>query len=126
MWKEVEYSKHDGVVIIDCGYCLGREYVIAFVRMAPCVYMIADGTIKSLFDAPCHGGITYLGDRLPDWHNENILPDSHCTKVGKWVGWHYAHEGDCILDLYDEGHRYTIEEIRKDVYRMAQYLGVVR
>lgn len=132
MWGQIEYKRNAGVVILDCGYCFGREYVIAFVRVAPCVYMIANGSNRSLIDAPCHGGITYQNITLPDWRNDNILPDpgnvDHCNivqKVGKWIGWDYTHDGDYMAGSQD-GHKYTIEEIRQDVYRTAQYLGIVR
>jgi hypothetical protein len=115
----------------------GYKYYIVEGYMSVCAYVvIPKGSIKKrhpLYKAeledmshfPVHGGITYASDTfyLDNIGSKNFI-----------IGWDYAHGGDFIfidrsfvnewvsLDKYDNGHKYTREEIMRDIENCIEFL----
>ena len=102
------------------------EYYIVTLGSHPCCYVLLPKGHRyhNMFyddiNIKCHYGLTYSDNRL---FKENVI------KNNEWViGWDYAHSDDYLsYDSYflegDEyGHKYTLDELRDDVYDVINQL----
>ena len=101
---EMEYTWERKHEVLDDSEYKGSRYVILSLGTHPCCYVRMPEQInKKGFDLgkiSCHGGITY---------SENYLNAENKEK-GWWIGWDYAHSGDCLGDdTY--GRRWRTEEL---------------
>lgn len=102
----------------------GYEYCITTLGSHPCCYVLLPkghqyyGKFYTDIPIKCHYGLTYSENKLLD-----------IVKNNEWViGWDYAHTDDFIsfdmmfVEAGEYGHKYTLEELRNDVYEVINQL----
>ena len=114
-------------IILENGICRGKyEYYIITLGSHPCCYVLLPeghkhhGKFYDDIPIECHGGLTYSE---PTLFRDNII------RGGEWViGWDYAHLGDYVsyklpfVEGSAGGHKFTLEELRRDVIEVAEQL----
>ena len=114
--------------ILDSGQCFGFNYYIISYGSHPCCYIeipnfhkLYNKNYRDIEDEiEAHGGLTYSRNKLYGVDDTGI----------KWfIGWDYAHAFDYqIIGRIDgklielEGHRWTLEELRQDVFDVCKQL----
>ena len=114
--------------ILDSGQCFGFNYYIISFGSHPCSYVEIPNNHKLYNkkymdiedEIEVHGGLTYSCNKLYGVDDTGI----------KWfIGWDYAHAFDYqligrrdgkLIEL--EGHRWTLEELRQDVFDVCKQL----
>lgn len=114
--KEMQYTTEKTKEVIAKGELLGFEWFVVSYGTHPCCYIkIPEGhnyfgldydDINNLFDYPinCHGGLTFSDDHL--------LPD---MENGWYIGWDYAHLGDCHAVVEPYGKKYSVSMLVAEV-----------
>ena len=114
--------------ILDSGQCFGFNYYIISFGSHPCSYVEIPNNHK-LYNKKymdiedkieVHGGLTYSCNKLYGVDDTGI----------KWfIGWDYGHAFDYqLIGRIDgkliewEGHRWTLEELRQDVFDVCKQL----
>lgn len=100
------------------------EYYITTLGSHPCCYVLLPkghryyGEFYNDIPIKCHYGLTYSESELLD-----------LVKNNEWViGWDYAHIDDYIsydvmfVEADEYGHKYTLDELRDDVYDVINQL----
>ena len=113
-------------VILENKEYEGYEYYIITLGSHPCCYVLLPKGhcyhVEDYEDIPieCHFGLTYSE---PTLLRDNIITG------GEWViGWDYAHTDDYIsydvmfVEADEYGHKYTLDELRDDVYNVINQL----
>lgn len=121
--KKMEYKGFQGLSfreLLDSGECCGFKYYIFNYGTHPCCYIeipkehsFFGKDYNELQDIEVHGGITFSADHL------NTIDE---TGTKWYIGWDYAHIGDYqpYYEKYElEGHKYTTEELKQDVYDLC-------
>ena len=97
-------------------------YIIETYAGWPCSYIDVANVLGFKFDynfyddidIDCHGGCTYVSDRL-------VVGGD--VFRGKIVGWDYAHWGDWVPYFDDgSGHKWTLDELRAEVFEVIDDL----
>lgn len=119
--KQMEYKEHGEFEILGTGTIKGIDWAIISHGTHPCAYIKVtrenrERIAKMAKPAPCHGGITYM---------ENKLDGLDDAGDGTWVGWDYSHMGD-FLGFYipigaENGKRWTTDEIMQDIIKMVDW-----
>jgi len=104
----------------------GYEYYIITLGSHPCCYVLLPkghkyhGKFYDDIPIRCHFGLTYSE---PTLFRNNIITG------GEWViGWDYAHFGDYsvfhlpLLESTQNGHKWTLEELREEVKEVINQL----
>jgi len=100
----------------------GYNFLIISLGTHPCAYVELPAThpyynIHSYVDMDinCHGGLTYgnIGGVY--------IKDSATPLPGYWIGWDYAHYGDC-LGYFLRRKKYSTEEIMLDITSVIEQL----
>ena len=123
---QIYYNKRlEEPVVLEQGNYKGYDYYIITLGTHPCCYVVLpkehEYYKESCFDIPieCHYGLTYSESNLMDRLEE-----------GKYwvIGWDYAHFGDylsyyiALLDGDENGHKWTLDELRQEVYLVIEQL----
>ena len=104
----------------------GYKYYIITLGSHPCCYVLLPkghqyyGKFYNDIPIECHFGLTYS---KPTLFRDNVI------KNGEWViGWDYAHIGDYsifhlpLMESSIDGHKWTLEELRYEVYEVINQL----
>lgn len=124
---KIYYEKRlDKPIILENDVYKDYEYYIITLGSHPCCYVllpkghIYHGRFYDDIPIRCHYGLTYS--------KSTLLRDNIVTG-GEWViGWDYAHMDDYIsydvmfVEADEYGHKYTLEELRNDVYEVINQL----
>lgn len=124
--KEIEYTKHRTVGVLDKGIYNGFKYAILSLGTHPCYYVFIPKGHKYYgkdfddIDINCHGGLTYSDDDL--YCNPVYLTDT-------WIiGWDYAHSCDYV-GIYDDNSylakntkKWTTKEMQQEVFEVINQL----
>lgn len=112
--KEMIYQDCRMREVLDRGTIDGYEYVILSLGIHPTAYVKvpenhpACGKYYGDLDISVHGGLTYGEDYLDTSYDDE--------EKGWWIGWDYAHLGDCSCYFgMEDGKKYTTEEIHEAV-----------
>lgn len=113
------------VVVVEDGEINGYRYSIRSMGSHPCAYVNVKET-HPLCRKPCdgceiscHGGLTYSENYL------GRIGEDNYRDGGWWLGWDYAHYGDCFLlasGYSCDGKRWTLDEIREEVKSVIDQL----
>ena len=115
--KEMVYGgRCDGDILADGTYN-GHEVRVISYGTHPCCYVKLDKDNKYygkewhdvMLDV--HGGITF---------SEEVSGEQRWSD-GWWVGWDYAHLGDCYYPI-DDGLKYTTEMLVEDIKNVVKQL----
>jgi len=115
--KQIVYSNHRKLEVVDEGEYRGVKYAILNHGTHPTAYveniicLTDDKPLYSNIDV--HGGFTYCD--LPYWKDE---------KDAVYLGWDYAHYGDCMGydSIWRDGKKWTYEEILAEVHSVIDQL----
>ena len=124
---KIYYEKRlDKPIILENDVYKGYEYYIITLGSHPCCYVLLPkghryhGRFYDDISIKCHYGLTY---------SEPTLLKDNVVTGDEWViGWDYAHMDDYIsydvmfVEAYEYGHKYTLEELRNDVYEVINQL----
>lgn len=126
--KQMIYSFIRKIEVLDSGKCCDYNYYILSLGTHPVAYVEIPkthklyGTHYDNIDVDVHGGLTYSKDNL--W-----LSDTEELRDNWFIGWDYAHFGDYLgyeemypIKIQLRGKKWTIEEIRQDVYDVCKQL----
>lgn len=96
------------------------EYMVVSFGMYPCAYVMLpnhmhDNTAFKDTGIDCHGGISFSGVPIPLADNVDYQ-DTH------WIGWDYAHTGDCLAVPENGGKAWTTEEMVRDCLDVIRQL----
>lgn len=113
--KEMVYDDHSNGKILADGTYNGHEVRAISYGTHPCCYVKLDKGHKyhgkNMFDVnvEAHGGITF---------SEETSGDDRWSD-GWWIGWDYAHLGDCFYPIED-GRKYTTEMLVEDIKNVVK------
>ena len=122
--KEMIYDGREKREILYEGRYRNFHFVIVSYGSHPCAYVKIPkghpcyGMDYDDIDVDVHGGLTF-GDDL-----DHVL--AHRGLNTFWIGWDYAHCGDCYQTRYipdDTGRKWTTKEIYEDVKSVIRQLG---
>ena len=119
--KEMKYQPFPTFAILASGIYQGFQYWAVSLGTHPTAYVDITPVKDELEEnppLPCHGGVTYDEDNLQNvWDSafEGFVPGER-----RFIGWDYAHGGDYMemplkTAIFQDGHRYTTEEVVRDV-----------
>jgi len=121
--KPMEYEFERTRIVLAHDVIDGIEFYIISLGTHPCAYVHVPSTnpiSKMTFSwldlsekIYCHGGVTWF---------DSCLPDNKRYTDGKWLGWDYAHAGDCYGHGWDdtETKKWTTEEIFEEVKNVIE------
>lgn len=124
---KIYYEKRlDKPIILENDVYKDYEYYIITLGSHPCCYVLLPkghryyGRFYGDIPIRCHYGLTY---------SEPTLLKDNVVTGDEWViGWDYAHMDDYIsydvmfVEADEYGHKYTLEELRNDVYEVINQL----
>lgn len=126
--KDMIYSGERRKEILVHGMCFGFFYWIVSYGTHPCAYVLIPRNNKyfkkeyDYIDIDVHGGLTYSDYYLP-------FESKNSNNIGWYIGWDYAHHGDYTgyeeklpKELRIGGKKWTIEEIKEDVFEVCKQL----
>lgn len=115
--KEMDYSPmRRAPELLAAGTYKGLAYYVVSNGTHPCAYVNVAGTrlegvaYFSIEGLDCHGGLTYSAERI-----------NAVSEKGWYLGWDYAHFGDCFGGSA-QGKRYSTGEI---VAECKNIIGVI-
>lgn len=96
------------------------EYMVVSFGMYPCAYVMVPNRMHDSTDfkganIDCHGGISFSGIPRP-------LVDHEDYQDTRWIGWDYAHQGDCFAVPENGGKAWTTEEMVRDCLDVIRQL----
>lgn len=127
--KEMEYIgfKKNYREILEQGNFYGFDYYIINLGTHPCSYVkVPKNHVffkKGYYDIDidCHGGLTYASNYLSG-------VDTGVPEENWYIGWDYAHFGDYVYfrkNMQIDGHKWTIEELRKEAKEVCKQLAKI-
>lgn len=128
--KRIYYNERlDNPIVLENEKYKNYEYYIITLGSHPCCYVLLPkghkyyGKNYDEIGIKCHYGLTYANNKLL---KNNVIEN------GEWViGWDYAHLDDYVsydsfyssfLEGDVQGHKYSLDELRKEVYDVINQL----
>lgn len=125
---EGNYGGYDYVI---CS--LDRQYPVAYVRIPEDNPLFGCKDTESIDDylmgfadeIPCNGGITFSDEYPYCLCNINgSLKDATKLRPGWYIGWDYSHCNDFHPFIWEEGRKWTTEDVLEEVYNVIDVLNV--
>lgn len=117
--KEMVYRpmRNSAPELLAAGAYRGLAYYVVSNGTHPCAYVnVADTRLEglayfSIKGLDCHGGLTYAAERI-----------NAVNEKGWYLGWDYAHFGDCFGDSA-QGKRYSTGEIVSECKKVIDVIA---
>ena len=129
----LDQGNYEGYDYIICS--LDYRYPVAYVRIpedSPFFKcedkdLIDDYFVKYTDELPCHGGITFT-DEYPYclYNNHGMLKGTTDLQPGWYIGWDYSHCNDFHPFIWEDGKKWTTEEVLEEVHNVIKALNTTR